>query len=48
MNTVSGDVELHAVQSTRVTAESVSGSIRTTGARVELDAHSVSGRVRQL
>jgi putative adhesin len=47
VSTVSGDIELHAVQSTRVTAESVSGGIRTTGARVELDAHSVSGRVRQ-
>jgi hypothetical protein len=44
---VSGDIRVHAIRPCAVRANTVSGDVRVTGARVDLDAGSVSGRVRQ-
>lgn len=45
IKTMSGDITVHAVAESSLRATSMSGSIRTTGARLALDARSMSGRV---
>lgn len=45
LRTVSGDVRVHAAVECSLSAQSVSGDIRVSGARVDLDASSVSGRI---
>ena len=47
VRTVSGDVTVRAVQESTLQARTVSGDVRVTGARVALDASTVSGRVTQ-
>ncbi|MFI1194133.1 DUF4097 family beta strand repeat-containing protein [Micromonospora sp. NPDC020750] len=44
---VSGDVRVTAVQESSLQVRTVSGDVRITGARVALDASTVSGRVSQ-
>lgn len=45
--TVSGDVTIRAAQESTLQARTVSGDVRVSGARVALDASTVSGRVSQ-
>lgn len=45
--TVSGDIRVHAMQESSLRARAVSGDVRVSGARVALEASSVSGRVSQ-
>lgn len=45
IKTMSGDITVHAVAETSLRATSMSGSIRTAGKRLALDAQSMSGRV---
>jgi hypothetical protein len=45
--TVSGDVTVRAAQESTLQARTVSGDVRVSGARVALDASTVSGRVSQ-
>lgn len=47
VQTVSGDIRINATVPCYVRASSVSGDVRTSGARIDLDARSVSGRIRQ-
>ena len=46
VKTVSGDIRVHAAAEVALIAKSVSGDVTVSGARVDLDARSVSGRVR--
>ncbi|QYN41114.1 DUF4097 domain-containing protein (plasmid) [Pseudonocardia sp. DSM 110487] len=49
INTVAGDIAVHAVETSQVRAESVSGDIDITanpGVDVDADTHTVSGRSR--
>lgn len=48
MKSVSGDVRVTAVRECSLRVSTISGDVRVSGARVDLDASSVSGRVRNI